>query len=720
VEQALEEGVKLKHLTVPVAFESRNGRLARVRCLKMKLEGIDASGRPRPVPIEGSEFFIDADTAIVSIGQQADAPLGIGGDIKKTPMDGLEIVKNGETNIAGIYASGDAVSGPSTVVEAMASGRRVAQTIIRSLNTGAGPVPEESLQVCREPYDPVPRGIPKQVRSAIPHRKTSERIRDCDEVIAPLTAEDAMREASRCLQCGICCECLQCETSCELGAIRHGSLPVRRSSRFDQIILSGNRQRSFELDASRVISVGRHRDTNSWARAMVAGRGAAMAVLSKTSPSEVPPIGRKCLSTGDSKVGVFICSCNGTLNPNNQLAKMIAPLQKIPDVVHVEVLVSACHPEKGRRIEEVISARGLNGALIASCVCCHLDFACESCTDQRIRLKHRLFRESGYQPKDIALVNIKETCMLPYKAEGSVGVDRAIRVIRSGLSQLREHKAWSLRSEKAHPQALVLGATEAGIVAAKGLKAQFQSVVLVENREIHKGVAADLQRSEIDLVWPVKPVRLEGQRGNFTLIAERAEASGALIDKKKSVPAQTKKKRLRELSRKTFDEGPRYQKIQGGIVILGRREFKNIRYKRDAFAKAFQGVSSKAFGTLETGIPGVYLASWSQALKISDKALGASVAGKALEEIVGKTEPGDYLVAHVDPEFCRGCGSCADICPEGAAHLEEIARGVASSWIDPRLCTGCGNCISECPTGAIRMAESEQQYFEKVMNAILG
>jgi len=720
VEQALEEGVKLKPLTVPVEFESENGRLCRLRCVKMKLEGRDDSGRRRPVPIEGSNFLMDSDTAIVSIGQGAVGPLGIGGDIKKTPLDGLVISETGETNIAGIYASGDTVTGPSTVVEAMASGRRAAQTIIGALDTAIGRIREKNREIRREPYNPIPKDIPRQVRSDGPHRKISERIRDYGEVIACLSAEDAAREAGRCLQCGICCECLQCEASCELGAIGHGKLPIRRFSHFDQIIMSDNRQAPSKSDLSHVISIGRPRDTNSWARAMVAGRSAAMEVLSKTSPAQMPPMAGKCLRNGDSKIGIFICSCNGSLNPNNQLAGMIEPLKQIPDVAHVEVLVSACHPEMGRRIEEVISAQGLNGALIASCVCCNLGFACESCTEQRIRLKQRLFKEVGYAPKDIALVNIKETCLLPYRTDGSVGIDRANRVIRSGLSQLREHKAWALKSEKIHPQALVLGATEAGIAAAKGLKTQFHSVVLAEDGEIHQDVEADLRKSEIDLLRPVKPVRLEGQRGNFTLIFERLGRSGASISSIRSDPAQTQKKRPPEPSSEALDENPPYQQIHGGVVILGRKKFKNLRYQRDAFSKPIHAVSSKAFGTLETGVPGVYMASWSQAIKIPDKTLGASVAGKALEDVLDNTGLEDSLAAQVDPEFCRGCGRCADICPEGAAHLEEISRGVASSWIDPRLCTGCGNCISECPTGAVHMAASEQQYYEEVMNAILG
>jgi ferredoxin len=114
------------------------------------------------------------------------------------------------------------------------------------------------------------------------------------------------------------------------------------------------------------------------------------------------------------------------------------------------------------------------------------------------------------------------------------------------------------------------------------------------------------------------------------------------------------------------------------------------------------------------------MASWPQARNIPDKDLGKSAAGEALEGAFGRAEPSGYLVAHVDSEFCRGCGRCADICPEGAARLEETTRGVASCWIEPGLCTGCGSCIAECPTGAISIPEYEQGYFEKVINAFLG
>jgi NADPH-dependent glutamate synthase beta subunit-like oxidoreductase/NAD-dependent dihydropyrimidine dehydrogenase PreA subunit len=721
VQQALEEGVKLRCLTAPVEFEGKNSALARIKCIKMQLKGVDASGRPRPIPVEGSEFHISADTAIISIGQEPDTSYGMDGDLRLSRRGTIEVGTNGETNIAGIYASGDVASGPSTVVEAMASGRKAAQAIIHALTPLRDNIPDEGPEVAGKPYDPVPKGMPKQKRRPIPHRETFERIKDNDEVIGPFSVKEAMKEASRCLQCGVCSECLRCETMCDLGAIRHERLATRRSFQFDQIIVSDETQLSPELDSSRVIRIENYGKTASWTRATIAGRAAAMQALSKTHPAKVKPISRRTLVDGDLNIGIFLCSCNETLNDNDMLDKMIAPLKRIQGVAHVEVLISACHPDKGRRIEEVIHEKGLNGALIASCVCCNLDFACESCTDQRMRLKNRLFIEGGYDPKDIAFVNIKETCLIPFIDDQKIGIEHAMRIIRSGLWQLKEQKTRPFISEQTDGQALILGLTEAGIAAAKGLQGQFPSVVMVENRDVDTKIQEELQKCGIDLLWPAKPIRLDGQRGNFTLILEKGEPLLSREEKKcLSIHVPTKGKRLRDLDSKIFKGNPRYQTIQADMIMLGRSEFKHIPHRRDDFERDAHACSRKAFGTLETAIPGVYMASWPQARSIPSQDLGKSAASEALERTFGKTEPCGYLVAYVDAEFCRGCGRCADICPEGAARLEETTRGVASSRVEPGLCTGCGSCIAECPTGAIRIPEYGQEYFEKVMNAFLG
>jgi NADPH-dependent glutamate synthase beta subunit-like oxidoreductase/NAD-dependent dihydropyrimidine dehydrogenase PreA subunit len=718
IEQAIEEGVKLKHLTIPVEFEGKGGRLAQVRCIKMKPGDEDASGRPRPIPVDGSDFFINADTAIISIGQKADIPYGIEGNLKLNQRGTIKVEASGQTNIFGVYASGDVVSGPSTVVEAMASGRRAARAIIYALKPDSISAGKEEPEISSREYEPILKDTLTKKRMAPFHRKIFERIKDKNEVIGSYTIKDAIDEASRCLQCGVCSECLRCAAACDLNAISHERTATQRILHFSKVIFSDKWQTPPKLDSSRMIRIESFGKKDSWAKAVMAGRAAAVKALAGTTSVTIEPTSYKNLGDGEPKIGIFICSCNGTLNENDRLDEMITPLIDIPGVAHLEVLLSACHPEKGYRIEEVISEKRLNGALIASCTCCHFAFACESCNDQRIRLKHRLFREAKYDPKDIAMVNIKETCLLPFKNDDKTAIDQSIRMIRSGLWQLKDSKKKSAGNEAPCTQAIILGATEAGISAARGLKEKYASVVVVENLKVEKRIEEELSNSGIELVHPVKPVRLDGRRGKFTLILEKEDSLLSKEEKKSpKLSLQKKGRRLQNLNMKTFDENPRYKKLQAGIIILGRKEFKNILYKRDSFATGLHAGGDRAFGGLETGIAGVYMASWAQVKKISDQTSGMSAAGEALENVSALSDPFDSFVAYADPELCRGCGKCADICPEGAATLKEITRGAGLSWIEPGLCTGCGNCILECPTGAISLPESEQWYFEKVINA---
>ncbi|MGD8229407.1 MAG: FAD-dependent oxidoreductase, partial [Desulfobacteraceae bacterium] len=700
LEEAFKEGVKIINGFGPKQFVNKDGRLSAIefkRCSAV----FDGKGVFNPQYDETVLTTIEADTAIVAIGQTPGIPfIQKGADpsrrnksnLRGAHSDQIKMARNGETNIPGIYASGDMISGPSTVVEAMASGRRGAQMIIHFLKPGEEAVGADFPEFSRAEHQPIPEGMRKQKRRPLPHRTVSERIKDNGEVVGPFSAQEALKEASRCLQCGVCSECLRCQEACELGAIRHDRTPMLETLYFDRIIVADGAQMARKPESSHLVSMPHLGKRVSWAKAMLAGRVAAMDALSGVPVAELRPTPRVTLADGEMRVGVFICSCNGTLTEDGQLEQMIRPLKKISGVSHVEVLLSACHPEKGRRIEETIHQKELNGALIASCTCCHLDFVCESCNDQRIRLKHRLFREGGYDSKDMALINIKETCLLPFKDHPHRGMNLATRLIRSGLWQLRENQELSLRKKETNPQALILGATEAGLAAAKGLSQQMSSVTMVDDRRVKKKTRLELQEWGIDVISPARPVRLEGQQGEFTLVLE-SEAS---------------------------EVKPSYQNISVGIVILGRNEFKGIPYQRDPFVRDLHNKGIlRAFGTLESSIPGVYMASWSQVRSVPEEILGKAAASEGLEAILRQWESFDDLVAYVDSGLCRGCSRCADICPEGAAHLEEVSRGVATSWINPEVCTRCGNCMAECPTGAIFMPESDQEYFEKVIDVLL-
>ena len=132
VENAEDEGVIFRLLTNPVRFlGDESGWVNAMECIKMELGEPDASGRRRPVPIEGSEFIMDVDTVIIAIGQTPN-PL-----IQRT-TDGLETTKygtivtqeeTGATTKEGVYAGGDVVSGAATVISAMGAGKKAAKSI---------------------------------------------------------------------------------------------------------------------------------------------------------------------------------------------------------------------------------------------------------------------------------------------------------------------------------------------------------------------------------------------------------------------------------------------------------------------------------------------------------------------------------------------------------------------------------------------------------------
>jgi heterodisulfide reductase subunit A len=131
VDGAEEEGVKVHYLAAPVKITGTNGKVNGMVCTKMKLGKLDASGRRRPIPIEGSEFTVEADLVIPAISQQP--------DISFLPEDhGFEISRWNSfvvdertmaTNRDGVYAGGDDVTGPATVIEAIQAGHVAANSI---------------------------------------------------------------------------------------------------------------------------------------------------------------------------------------------------------------------------------------------------------------------------------------------------------------------------------------------------------------------------------------------------------------------------------------------------------------------------------------------------------------------------------------------------------------------------------------------------------------
>ncbi len=139
IEAALEEGIKILFLAAPNKI-TKDGNTLIMECLRMELGEPDSSGRKRPVPIKGSEFNIACDTVIAAIGQTPAIPAGFGLE----PLAAGTIKVNSETlatSIDGVFAGGDAATGPASVIKAIAAGRKAAASIDKYLG-GNGDINE--------------------------------------------------------------------------------------------------------------------------------------------------------------------------------------------------------------------------------------------------------------------------------------------------------------------------------------------------------------------------------------------------------------------------------------------------------------------------------------------------------------------------------------------------------------------------------------------------
>ena len=211
IEEAEREGVQLHFLAAPSKLiAGANGKLAKLEYIKMELGEPDDSGRLRPVPIDGSETVMDVDNVIAAIGQRPDIAFDADADpdlkIGATRWDTLEADERTlQTKVPFIFTGGDVYTGPQTVVEAIATGRRAARSIhLYVTGQEVMPAPGE----LREPIACPPldaSDIVPTPRAAMPELPVEERLSGFQEVETGLPEAAARREAQRCLQCGRIC-----------------------------------------------------------------------------------------------------------------------------------------------------------------------------------------------------------------------------------------------------------------------------------------------------------------------------------------------------------------------------------------------------------------------------------------------------------------------------------------------------------------------------------
>ena len=225
IEEAIAEDIKLHILITPKAVIGEDKTLKGLECLKNTLGDPDSSGRRRPVPIKGSEFFIASDHIIAAIGQTLDKSFATNlKDIEFSDYDLLTVNPDTlETKKKGVFAGGDVVTGPKTVIEAIAHGKQAASSISAYLQGKEIPLSsqQDSAKDIEKIYKDIDPKEPKIARAKVPTLEVNKRIKNFKESNLSMDEETTKREAARCLDCGVCCECFQCVEACKAEAINH-------------------------------------------------------------------------------------------------------------------------------------------------------------------------------------------------------------------------------------------------------------------------------------------------------------------------------------------------------------------------------------------------------------------------------------------------------------------------------------------------------------------
>ena len=347
IEEAEEEGIHLMFLAAPSRVLSDGTRVAGLELIKMRLGEPDASGRRRPEPLPGSEETMPIDTVIAAIGQSPDVSALEG-------VKGLEVSRGKlvadpgtlATGLEGVFTGGDFFTGAATAVEAIAAGRRAAQSIDAFLRGRELPVEGKPYNVSRGELRDMTgweefTEVAKRPRLAMPKIGLERRLRGFDEIELGYSEEGARQEAERCLECGCKAEetCLLREYAAEAG-VPPVSIQTGRRYALDRA------HPNIERDPNKCISCQRCARICS----QVQGIG-AVSVLYRVGTTEGH--GGPLLDTNCESCGLCVASC-----PTGALvaARDLKPARTVKTVC--PYCGVGCGLELGVRGRKVVSVAG--------------------------------------------------------------------------------------------------------------------------------------------------------------------------------------------------------------------------------------------------------------------------------------------------------------------------------------------------------------------------
>jgi NADPH-dependent glutamate synthase beta subunit-like oxidoreductase/NAD-dependent dihydropyrimidine dehydrogenase PreA subunit len=706
IEAARQEGIEIADRCQVKAFLGENGRLSRLRLKPTQPGPPDANGIAWPVCVPGSEAFeLDFERAFVAIGQS--------GPLSRTPLaPGLTVTAHGylavdDNQLTGcpiIYAAGDAVTGPSSVVHAMASGRRAALMLERQLS-----LPNQTDPAHRTPaqrprdreFDPLPMDLIRQKRPVLHELEPTVRCQNFAEVSRGLEPHSITTEAQRCLQCGACSLCLACEAACgPVKAICHADADETITEHAGVVIIADPLlgPKITGEDVIRAYGPAAAKpDIYAMLQRGYAAAAQAAVLLGQTSGR---PKGHGILFSPPDpglspliRIGVFACRCNDSLGWHPEMDAYLKGLLAHEDVVCAQALDAACVAEGTAKIISLIREKGITRAVLASCVCCPLNFICSACTDQRSRLKDALFNSTGISRSMVETCNLRGEALRMLKTSADRALSRFCGLIDRSIARARRLKAFPVPARDYHFATAVIGASEAALHSAATLAEIGMEVFLFATARHPLQEAPD--HPNIQSFSGVSVKHISGTLGNFQILAESGDFTqtiqvGGIIlgDSADSL---------------TFKLAPDILPGQSAQSIMQKKDQPGIPF-------CFPGATPVS-GLFIADLPGI---------SISKRKKGAAAAVLAAASTPRGPRQSRGFTVTINESLCRGCGRCAAACPYQAISFQPNAVSGWQACVDAVLCKGCGNCISVCPSNAADSPYRDQAFLERTIAGILN